>query len=140
MPIPSRTGQIKSVTMSQTATVAEAIEALIRTGGDESWSLLIRDKGTGTTFGLIRQQLLPKYGPALFGARLADLPLPSMRGDSPTSPMLTQLYGEYVKLSQDERATWRPQGKAPPQYRCGCRAWPEFANSRWVCSQCKQPI
>jgi antitoxin (DNA-binding transcriptional repressor) of toxin-antitoxin stability system len=57
------------------------------------------------------------------------------------SSTLVQLYGEYVKLSEDARATWKPNGKEPPTQPCGHQAWPELAaDGKWVCSQCKKPI
>ncbi len=56
------------------------------------------------------------------------------------SSSLVELYGEYVQLSEEARAAWKPNGKELPAQPCGHKAWPELAaDGKWVCSQCKQP-
>jgi antitoxin (DNA-binding transcriptional repressor) of toxin-antitoxin stability system len=219
MPIQDDKIQKTFVFMPDTATVAQALDKLEQSGGKQWWTLLIRTSNgqiAATTFAKLGE-LVDKYGPALFAARLADLqadlsakprataeadsldthtaealaqrssggmvvvtakgapigiistmrapispemyerPKPSkgptrsaggLPGASFTVPQaefaastLVQLYGEYVKLSEDARATWKPNGKEPPTQPCGHPAWPELAaDGKWVCSQCKNPI
>jgi len=172
------------VSVPDTATVTQAVAALKQAGGKGWWTLLVThsDGHIGATTFTELAKLVDKFGPALFAARLADLPVPlkarptveadnvdahtaevlagrrgmlvvtakgvpigmmssEMREGLFASSSLVELYGEYVQLSQDARAAWKPNGKKPPAQPCGHIAWPELAaDGKWVCSQCKQPI
>jgi len=173
------------VSVPDTATVTQAVAVLKQAGGQGWWTLLVThsDGQIGATTFTELAKLVDKFGPALFGARLADLPVPlkvrpsieadnvdahtaevlagrrgmlvvtekgvpvatisdTMRSEGLfASSSLVELYGEYVQLSEDARAAWKPNGKKPPAQPCGHIAWPELAaDGKWVCSQCKQPI
>jgi hypothetical protein len=172
------------VLVPDTATVAQAAATLRQAGGQGFWTLLVthNDGHIGATTFNELAKLIDKFGPALFAARLADLPVPlkarpTIEADSvdvhtaqvladrrgmlvvtskgvPVGMMsserrevlfaassLVELYGEYIQLSEDARAAWKPNGKQPPTQPCKHRAWPELAaNGKWVCSQCKRPI
>jgi len=184
MPIQDETLKKTFVSVPDTATVAQAVAALKQAGGQGFWTLLVTHSDgqiESTTFTELAN-LVDKFGPALFTARLADLPVPLkarpiVEADSVdahtaevladrrgmlvvtakgvpvgmmssevrealfASSSLLELYGEYVQLSEDARAAWKPNGKKPPAQPCGHKAWPELAaKGEWVCSQCKQPI
>jgi len=171
------------VSVPDTATVAQAVAALKQAGGQGFWTLLVTrsDGHIGTTTFNELAKLVDEFGPALFAARLADLPVPlkvrpTVEADSVdthtakvlaerhrmlvvtakgepvgvmssvvreviTASSLVELYGEYIQLSEDARAAWRPSGKQPPTQPCKHKAWPELAaDGQWVCSQCKRPI
>ena len=185
MPIQDEALKKTFVSVPDTATVAQAVAALKQAGGQGRWTLLVThsDGHIGATTFTELAKLVDKFGPALFAARLADLPVPlkarpTVEADSVdtrtaevlvgrhgmvvvtakgvpvatisdtirseglfVSSSLVELYGEYVQLSQDARAAWKPNGKKPPAQPCGHIAWPELAaDGKWVCSQCKQPI
>jgi hypothetical protein len=55
---------------------------------------------------------------------------------------LAELYGEYVKLSEDRRAQWQPAALPVPTLQpCGHTAWPVLNDKgKWVCGQCKRPV
>jgi hypothetical protein len=66
------------VPAQETDTVAQVLDAWQKAGGQGGWTLLVakRDGQTvATTFDEL-DALLDKLGPALFSARLSDLPLP----------------------------------------------------------------
>ena len=173
------------VSVPDTATVAQAVAALKQASGQGFWTLLVThsDGHIGATTFNELAKLVDKFGPALFTARLADLPVPlktrptveassldagtaklpaqgsggmvvvtekgvpvatvsdTMREGLFAASSLVELYGEYLQLSEDARAAWRPSGKQPPTQPCKHKAWPELAASgKWVCSQCKRPI
>ena len=185
MPIQDEALKKTFVSVPYTATVAQAVAALKQAGGQGWWTLLVThsDGHIGATTFTELAKLVDKFGPALFTARLADLPVPlktrptveassldvgavklpaqgsggmlvvtaqgvpvamisdTLREGLFASSSLVELYGEYVQLSQDARAAWKPNGKKPPAQPCGHIAWPELAaDGKWVCSQCKQPI
>ena len=184
MPIQDEALKKTFVSVPDTATVAQAVAALKQAGGQGWWTLLVThsDGQIGATTFTELAELVDKFGPALFSARLADLPVPlkvpptveadkvdartaevlagrrgmlvvtakgvpvatisdTLREGLFASSSLVELYGEYVQLSQDARAAWKPNGKKPPAQPCGHIAWPELAaDGKWVCSQCKRPI
>jgi hypothetical protein len=106
------------------------VAALKQAGGQGWWTLLVThsDGHIGAT--TFTTQGVPV-------AMVSD----TLREGLFASSSLVELYGEYVQLSQDARAAWKPNGKQPPAQPCGHIAWPELAaDGKWVCSQCKQPI
>jgi hypothetical protein len=142
-----RIDKTHTVSVPDTATLAEAMSRLIQAGGDDRWWLYLTRGGADYKAVLVAQfaDLLDRYGPALFEAPLVKLPIDTMtmRGAMEfASSALVQLYGEYVNLADEARSAWKPNGKSPPvQTLCGHRAWPELnAKGKWVCSQCKTLI
>lgn len=185
MPIQDEAPRKTFVSVPDTATIAQAVAALKQAGGQGWWMLLVThsDGHIGATTFNELAKLVVKFGPALFTARLADLPVPlkarptveassldagtaklpakgsggmvvvtekgvpvatvsdTLRDGPFASSSLVELHGEYIQLSEDARAAWKPNGKQPPTQPCGHKAWPELAASgEWVCSQCKRPI
>ena len=78
MPIPVDRLQKTFVLAQETDAVAKALDAWQKAGGQGWWTLLITksdEQIVATTFNEL-DELLDKFGPALFTARVADLPLP----------------------------------------------------------------
>ena len=78
MPIQDEALTKTFVSVPDTATVAQAVAALKQADGHGFWTLLVTH-GDGhveaTTFNELAK-LVDQFGPALFAARLADLPVP----------------------------------------------------------------
>lgn len=204
------------VSAQETDPVAQVLDAWQKAGGQGWWTLFIAksDGQIAATTLYELDALLDRLGPALFAARLADLPLPltacvtaeaeaagermsrgrgktvvvtskgrpigfiagakrsavvspssrrrerldalkrdrTTRGEKGSLSLsaqegfaassLVELYGEYVKLSEDERAEWKPAAlPAPTLQPCGHTAWPELNDKgQWVCGECKRPV
>ena len=78
MPIPGKELKTTFVLAQETDTVTQVLDAWQKSGGQGWWTLLITQSDgqiAATTFNEL-DALLDRFGPALFTARLADLPLP----------------------------------------------------------------